>query len=161
MIDQITIDRTNKLHPKIREEVLSLLKQVDVALSGRADVRIVQGLRSFAEQDALYAKGRTKPGPIVTKAKAGQSYHNYGLAFDFALLIDGKEISWNTSKDYDGDNKSDWYEVIAVFEKAGYKSGKSFGDLPHIEKSFGLTWRQLLKKYNNKEFIKQTNYVNI
>lgn len=41
------------------------------------------GFRSFEEQLALFAQGRTKPGRIVTKAKPGESYHNYGLAFDW------------------------------------------------------------------------------
>jgi hypothetical protein len=45
------------------------------------------GRRTMEEQAALYAKGRTKqPGKIVTKAKPGQSYHNYGLAFDWVPL---------------------------------------------------------------------------
>jgi hypothetical protein len=46
----------------------------------------VQGVRTFAEQDALYAQGRTRKGLRVTNAKGGQSYHNYGLAADCALL---------------------------------------------------------------------------
>jgi len=117
---------------------------------------IVQALRTFPEQDALYKKR-----PKVTNAKAGQSYHNYGLAIDFCLQIDGKDISWDTVKDFDGDKKSDWFEVIAVFETYGFKSGKSFNDLPHFEMTFGYNWRDLLKKYNAKDFIPGTVYVNI
>ena len=41
------------------------------------------GRRTFEEQLALFAQGRTKPGRIVTKARPGESYHNYGLAFDW------------------------------------------------------------------------------
>jgi len=44
------------------------------------------GFRDFATQDADYAQGRTTPGPIVTWARGGSSWHNFGLAFDLAPL---------------------------------------------------------------------------
>ena len=53
-------------------------------------VRVTQGLRTYAEQDALYAQGRTTPGPIVTNARGGQSYHNFGLAIDVAPVQGGR-----------------------------------------------------------------------
>src|SRR5215471_18388685 len=46
------------------------------------EILVVQGLRTWAEQDALYAQGRTASGQIVTNARGGQSYHNFGLAVD-------------------------------------------------------------------------------
>lgn len=49
-------------------------------------VKIISGLRSYREQDRLYAKGRTEPGRIVTNSKAGQSYHQFGVAFDCAIF---------------------------------------------------------------------------
>ena len=51
-------------------------------------------LRSNEEQESLYAIGRTKPGKRVTNAKAGQSAHNYGLAWDIAILVNGK-LNWD------------------------------------------------------------------
>ena len=84
-------------------------------------MRIVQGLRTFPEQDALYAQR-----PKVTNAKGGQSYHNYGLAIDFCLIIDGKQVSWNSTKDSDNDHVADWEEVIRIFEAAGWKSGRAW-----------------------------------
>lgn len=142
-MDAVTAGRINKLHPKIREEVRNLVEQANAALTGNAQVRIVQGLRTFAEQDAMY-----KQRPKVTNAKGGQSYHNYGLAIDFALLIDGKQISWDSAKDWDGDKQSDWLEVVLLFTKAGYKWGKAFNDLPHLEKTFGKNWRDYLALKN-------------
>ncbi|WP_309244896.1 M15 family metallopeptidase [Bacillus sp. WMMC1349] len=50
-------------------------------------VQMTSGYRSFAEQNKLYAKGRTASGKIVTNAKAGQSNHNYGLAVDYVLYL--------------------------------------------------------------------------
>ena len=54
------------------------------------DVLVTCTLRTNAEQDALYAQGRTTPGAVVTNARAGQSAHNYGLALDIVPLINGK-----------------------------------------------------------------------
>jgi len=49
-------------------------------------VKIISGLRSYREQSILYAKGRTTSGIIVTNSKAGQSYHNFGVAFDCGIF---------------------------------------------------------------------------
>jgi peptidoglycan LD-endopeptidase CwlK len=54
--------------------------------------QIVQGNRTQAEQDALYAQGRTKSGPIVTWTR--KSKHIGGNAIDFAALV-GDKINWN------------------------------------------------------------------
>lgn len=90
MIDQISAARIQLLHPVVVDEVLNIVEVCNASLTSHSQVRIVQGFRSFPEQQALYNQGRTTPGPRVTAAKAGQSYHNYGLAVDFCLLIDGK-----------------------------------------------------------------------
>ena len=98
------------LHPVLRNQAQSLYEEANRRLTGRAKMLIVSTLRTFAEQDELYAQGRTKPGKRVTNAKGGQSLHNYGVAIDFALLIDGKTASWEDLKDFDGDRKADWME---------------------------------------------------
>lgn len=155
-MDQISETRINLLHPKVREEVRDLVNKANAALTSHSQIRIVQGLRTFEEQDALYLKR-----PKVTNAKGGQSYHNYGVAIDFCLIIDGKEVSWNTTKDFDGDKIADWLEVVQIFVKAGWYWGKAFNDLPHLEKTFGLNWRDMLKKYKAKDFIPNTKYINL
>lgn len=80
------------LHPKLQE-----LCHLFIAECEKAGIKVVitSTYRDFAAQAALYAQGRTTPGKIVTKAKAGESVHNYRLAFDFAPLIEGK-IAWNS-----------------------------------------------------------------
>jgi peptidoglycan L-alanyl-D-glutamate endopeptidase CwlK len=57
---------------------------------------VVSGLRTAAEQDALFAKGRTAPGDKVTNAPAGHSMHNYGLAVDVVPFVSGDsgELNW-------------------------------------------------------------------
>ncbi len=58
---------------------------------------VCQGRRSIAEQNALYAQGRTAPGKVCTKAKGGQSAHNFGLAADLCPIKDG-ELWWDAPK---------------------------------------------------------------
>lgn len=163
-IDKISLDRIAKLHPKVREEVKQILEEVESRLTGKAKIRIAQGLRTIKEQDDLYAQGRTKPGPKVTNARGGSSYHNFGLAVDFVLLIDGKTASWDIRKDWDEDKVSDWMEVVEVFAKHGWAWGgnwKTLKDYPHFEKTFGYTLNDLRIKYNKKDFIKGTEYLNL
>jgi peptidoglycan L-alanyl-D-glutamate endopeptidase CwlK len=53
------------------------------------DVRIISGTRTYAEQNALYAQGRTALGRIVTNAQGGQSNHNFGIAWDIGIFNNG------------------------------------------------------------------------
>lgn len=149
-MDKISLERLQKLHPKLRDEAIRLFADAECKLSGRAKPRITFGLRTMAEQQALYDQGRTKPGNIVTNAKPGASYHNWGLAIDFALIVDGKTVSWDINRDFDGDHMADWMEVVNIFKAAGWEWGGSWislKDYPHLEKRFGYHWRDLLKKY--------------
>ena len=145
-MDTITLARIELLHPKLRTEAKEIYIAIYNALKGRAAVRFTHTLRTIAEQDALYAQGRTKPGKKVTNAKGGSSYHNYGLAIDICLIIDGKEASWDISKDFDKDGISDWMEAVAIFKSRGWEWGgefKSFKDAPHFQKTFGFTTTKL------------------
>lgn len=147
MIDQPTKDRISKLHPSVRTEVTQIINECNTALTGRAKVRIAQGYRTFDEQTKLYSQR-----PKVTNAKAGQSIHNYGLAIDIVLIIDGKTASWDTAKDWDNDKISDWKECVNIFMKYGWDWGgnwKSFKDMPHFEKK-GYKWQNLITKNKDK-----------
>lgn len=170
MKDAISEQRVAQLHPNIRPEVKRLIEQAEATLGQYTAIRIVQGLRTFAEQDTLYAQGRTKPGNIVTNARGGASNHNYGIAIDFAILYDKDKngsfetLSWDLLADSDHDGERDWMEVVRIFEQANYIWGGSFHsikDNPHLEKNIGLGWRQLQAKYNARDFILGTTYVNL
>lgn len=97
---------------------------------------IIQTYRSIAEQDALYAQGRTKPGKIVTKAKGGQSKHNFTLddgtpaskAFDFAIEDKNGQLNWNP-------DSQDWQVACAWGEKLGLIWGGNWSikDYDHME----------------------------
>ena len=172
MIDLITQQRIQLLHPKVRTEVENIYKnEIVPSLTGRAICRFAYTLRTFAEQNAIYAQGRTRLFDakgnrlgVVTKAKGGQSIHNYGLALDIVLIKDNKTASWEDNVDFDKDGKADWMEVVNILKSHGWTWGgdwKSFKDKPHFEKTFGYTWQQLLAKHNANDFIDGTNYVNL
>jgi len=164
--DAVTLERIKLLHPKLREEADLIYTEICEALSGKAMCRFSHTLRTFKEQDDLFAKGRTTPGPVVTKAKAGLSMHNYGLAIDIVLIVDkdgdGKyeSASWDVKSDFDGDRKSDWQEVVTIFKQHGWTWGGDwkFYDAPHFEKPMGYSVRQLLDLYNKKK-VDENNYV--
>lgn len=138
------------LKPDVKEAVLSAVKEA----YDRWGIGIIvsQGYRTFAEQDALYAQGRTKPGSIVTNAKGGQSNHNYGVAVDFAIdtIDDGKIDSWQPSA-----------LVVNMMKRRGFDWGgdwKSFTDLPHFE---ACDWYRGERNYKVDKSVWSDNTLNI
>lgn len=142
--DKITLNRIKEAHPVLRSELVKIY--VDI-LNANVSIRFTDVYRNFIEQDALFRQGRTSPGKIVTYARAGESYHNFGLAVDFCLLLNnGKAASWDREKDVDKDNIADWEEVVKIFKSYGWKWGGDwkFKDYPHFQKSFGYSTEQLV-----------------
>lgn len=90
-------------------------------------IRIIGGSRTFAAQDALYAKGRTKPGAIVTNARGGFSNHNFGIAWDIGVFdADGKYLS----------ESGDYAKAGAIGRDLGLEWGgdwKGIPDRPHFQ----------------------------
>src|SRR5208337_5639888 len=58
-------------------------------------IRVTQGIRSWNDQQKLYAQGRTTPGKIVTDAPPGHSWHEFGLACDVAPFDTEGQPEWN------------------------------------------------------------------
>lgn len=154
------------LHPQVQRLAIELIAE---AAKAGIPLIITQTLRTSAEQQALYDKGRTTQGepcrcvpssraksghakcpkhPLgltVTNAKAGESYHNYGLAFDVAF-VSGKRIIWG-NEDLNTNRINDWEEIGKLGEQLGLEWGGRwrFKDLPHFQYTFGLTINQLKK----------------
>lgn len=174
-MDKITLDRIAFAHPKIREELKADYIAANNLCGKGSRLRFAYVLRTPEEQDALYAKGRTTPGKIVTNAKAWQSIHNYALAFDIVMLYDNdkngtfEEASWSMTKDYDGDGIPEWIEVVNYFKSRGYTWGGDwkFKDAPHFQKDFGYSWKSLKLKLDSGDYFteivqgKEIKYVNI
>ena len=71
------------LLPQVRSLARALVQK---ASSCGIQIKVISGLRTYAEQDALYARGRTAPGRKVTNARGGYSNHNFGIAFDIGVF---------------------------------------------------------------------------
>lgn len=92
--------------------------------------------RSMATQTALYAQGRTAPGPIVTNAKAGFSYHNFGLALDVVPTELLALKNWGDTPDHQAATNALWAKVGTIGKAIGFRWGGDFQaikDRPHFE----------------------------
>ena len=102
--------------------------------------KVTSATRTFAEQAALFAKGRTAKGPKVTNARPGSSWHNYGVAYDLTLFS-GKNPVWE-SKHYDTAGR--------IGEELGLEWGgrwRGLVDRPHFQRKLGLTLAQAKAKW--------------
>jgi peptidoglycan L-alanyl-D-glutamate endopeptidase CwlK len=124
-MDPISEARLGEVHPALAEKVRQMAEMLE---QENITIRVTQGLRSWAEQEALYAQGRTVPGSIVTNAPPGTSWHNFGLAADVAPF-DGSIPDWNLSHPV-------WKRIVSVGESCGLVAGaefRTFPDWPHFQ----------------------------
>ncbi len=112
------------LLPRVRPFARALIEKV--ANQGII-IKVTSGTRSFAEQDELFAQGRTKPGKIVTKARGGFSNHNFGIAFDVTIF----KGSTNPEK-----------ATTPVFESPVYKAIGALGTELGLE--WGGNWKTIV-----------------
>lgn len=145
----VRIDRS-KLHPWMDYKLTCLLREC-----GKKGIYLIvtEGFRTKEQQDALYAKGRTKPGKIVTNAKGSNysSQHMWGIAVDFAI---------NDSKKLYDTNLMRKVAKIAKSKAVGLAWGgdwKSLVDTPHLYISkWGSTTTKLKRKYGTPMIFKET-----
>ena len=135
------------LDPKAQRSFKKFLTDAKkVAADYGCDYVAISGNRTYKEQDALYAKGRTKPGKIVTNARGGQSNHNFGIAADFGVFCNGQYIDETNPKLASKIHK----DVAKDSLDYGIEWGgnwKSFKDEPHFEISTGLSLAEKRKRY--------------
>lgn len=126
------------LHPRAQPYARALYFK---ARNHGLTLNIISGTRSYAEQDALFAQGRTRPGNVVTNARGGYSNHNFGIAFDVGLFERNQYLG-----------ESPMYKAVgALGEELGLEWGgnwRTIVDQPHFqlrpEWAIGLTERQML-----------------
>lgn len=137
MADERSAKNIATLHPKARAKAEAHLAACNKAMPPGVVVKIISGNRSYAEQDALYAQGRTKPGKIVTKARGGFSNHNFGIAWDLGIFKGTKYLE-----------ESPLYEVCGdIGKEMGLAWGGDwkFIDEPHFEMKNGLSLAEMRK----------------
>lgn len=142
LVKKINLDQ---LYLPFTERYLQLLANCDAR---GARYYSISGYRSVPEQNELYAQGRTKPGQIVTKAKGGQSWHNWGVAGDSCRDKDvtraGLQMDWDM----------DSYAILAEeAKKLGLDAGYywKFKDAPHVQldvAKHGITLDAVNQIYN-------------
>jgi len=114
-----TVENLGSLNKKALAKFEPFLQEAEIAMQAQGvTIEVISGLRSWAAQAALYAQGRTKPGPIVTKARPGSSWHNYGLAIDLGLFKGGKYLD----------------------EAAPAQADKLYATIGKLAASYGIEW---------------------
>lgn len=138
----------NQLHPEIQTATKNMM--VNLYNKG-VKTEIVCSVRTSAEQDRLYNIGRDSEGnvvgAVVTYVKGGESFHNFGLAFDVEVYNKNGKKNW--------DSKSvDWQTVVAEGQVQGFEAGatwKNFNDFPHFQNAFNLSTKQLRDRLVNNQ----------
>ena len=132
------IDRDiDSLHPKFKG-VFKILKErlITGYEAGLTQTRfeVFETFRSFERQDYLFTTG-------TTKARGGQSAHNFGLAVDFVARVhnrtkDGFEMAWSWSLHHD------WEFLKKVATEVGLENqSKSLRwDKPHVQVPHWRGW---------------------
>ncbi|PYX53912.1 MAG: peptidase M15 [Acidobacteria bacterium] len=138
VIDQRSERNIKTLNPKVQPLARAL---IETATAQGINVKVIASLRTYDEQNALYAQGRTKPGRIVTKAKGGQSNHNFGTAFDVGIFSADSQKYFGESPDY--------AKVGVIGESLGLEWGGrwKFVDEPHFQFNQGRSLAQLRTAY--------------
>ena len=135
MIDERSAKNIATLHPQLKPLAERL---IELSAEKGITIKVISGLRTYAEQNALYAQGRTAKGLKVTNAKGGQSWHNFGTAFDVGVLSSDGEKYYGESHAYK--------TVGELGESIGLEWGgswKKFVDEPHFQLKLGLSITQL------------------
>jgi len=130
-MNSISETRLGEVHPQLAARVR---KMADRLLEEGIEIQVTQSLRSWSEQQGLYNQGRDANGNIidklkvVTNARPGHSWHNFGLAVDVAPF-DSSIPDWNASHPA-------WKRIVAVGRSLGLTSGsewRTFPDWPHFQ----------------------------
>jgi peptidoglycan L-alanyl-D-glutamate endopeptidase CwlK len=101
-------------------------------LDGGFVARIISGTRTYAEQNALFRKGRFgNAGKIVTNARGGSSNHNFCIAWDIGIFEGGAYVEDGPQYDQAANRG-----LVSALEWGG--SWKTFVDKPHYQLSIEL-----------------------
>jgi peptidoglycan L-alanyl-D-glutamate endopeptidase CwlK len=152
-VDSRSQKNIDTLLPEVRPYAIALIQKAK--LNG-INIKILSGMRTYDEQDALFAKGRTAPGDVVTNAKGGHSNHNFGIAFDIGIFESGAYLGHSAK-----------YKAVGVLGMdLGLDWGgnwKSFKDEPHFQLrpswSKGMAERDMLAALRKRKSEHQEVFV--
>lgn len=162
VMDKVSLNRINQLHPAIRDKAIQMLIKAEKM---GIKLRVTETVRDYWRQAELYnqptdGKDNDGDGKIdepdekVTNAKPGQSYHNFALAFDVVPIDkDGKAI-WDATDPV-------WKKVGSLGESLGLEWGGrwKFLDLPHFQIA-NISLSKLAKLYHDKN-LDEKGFVNL
>jgi peptidoglycan L-alanyl-D-glutamate endopeptidase CwlK len=128
-----TMDTASELHlADVHPELARRIRLLnDKCEANGIPIRVTCGLRTWNEQDALYAQGRTASGNIVTNAPGGYSAHQFSYACD---IVPGKEGMPAFTPDWNAMDLS-WKWVLLLAEQCNLAEGaewRMFPDRPHL-----------------------------
>lgn len=115
--------RLKDVNPGLADKIRQL---ADALTQEHIEIRVTQGLRTWADQARLYAQGRTAPGPRVTDARPGESWHCFGLAVDVAPFDHWGKPDWDATHPA-------YRRIVALGTTLGLKSGIAWNDVPHLQ----------------------------
>lgn len=139
--DKRTEKNLATLEPKARLKFRKFISAaVSIAAGMGCDYKAISGQRGEAEQNRLFAQGRTAPGRKVTNARFGSSNHNFGIALDFGVFAGGRYLDSSNPRRASAVHKA----VAAVADRYSIKWGGDWRtpDIPHFEIDVGLTFAQ-------------------
>ena len=118
---------------------------MSVVTKSGIEARIISGTRSYEEQNALFRQGRFgNPGPRVTGARGGQSWHNFGIAWDIGVFEGGEYMT--TPEPYERAAKVGMNEALTW---GG--DWKSFQDRPHYQLALPLKISEIRSRFEAGE----------
>lgn len=130
-----------QLRREVRDRAHSMIER---CMEAKIDIIVTSTYRDLEAQDALFAQGRTQPGRIVTNARGGESFHNYGVAFDVVPVVGGKAI-WNDA--------GLWLRIGEIGESVGLEwAGRwvRFREMPHFQYTGGLSLAEMRAEANRE-----------
>ena len=142
ILGQYTLSRLRTLQPTLQPLAQTFLERCAEA---GIPCEITQGTRTFAEQQRIYDQGRSAPGAVVTQAKPGDSYHQYGLAFDVVPTAYKSLPDWNPGGPF-------WATIGAIGKSLGLEWGGDWRtpDQPHFQIPSSVAPLAELKAYWEK-----------
>ena len=126
-MDSSSLAKLTFVHHKLADKIKTLNEMLWQETQGDSLV-VVQALRTWQQQAKLYAQGRTSPGAIVTNAKPGHSWHEFGMAVDVCPESIMHETGWAPDSPL-------WLRIKQMGESLGLVSGACWQtpDKPHLQ----------------------------